>query len=166
LEYLAVVLPRGGRYVVEVKTNGDAAGISFRVVATFAPMPAFELPADPDGSPSMARAVAVGNANQDQLHPDAGDAADWYTLTATEAMTLVIVTRVDDGAEGDLLLEAFVGDELGEAAARSDQDLRGNSGNESLTLDVKAGERVRIRVGSVNDSGGVVAYRVSVGKMP
>ncbi|MEX2181735.1 MAG: hypothetical protein WD771_06810 [Gemmatimonadaceae bacterium] len=165
-EYLAVVVPRAGRYGVEVRTNGQSGGVAFRVVATFAPMPEFAVAADPDGRPGTARAIAVGAAQDDQLDPDAGDLADWYAITATEAMTLIVITRVEDETEGDIVLEAFVNDALDEPAARSDQDLRGNAGNESLTVDVKAGERVLIKVGSLNDSGERFAYRVSLGRMP
>ncbi len=166
LEYLATPIPRAGTYVVEVRVNGSGNGVPFRVVANFVAMTGFEVAADPDGSPRTARALAVGSAQEESLNPDAGDLVDWYVVTATEAMTLILVTRVEDDTQGDIVLEAFLGDDLSESVARSDQDLRGNAGNESLTVDVKAGETVRFKVASLGDSGGALPYRVSLGKMP
>jgi hypothetical protein len=73
---------------------------------------------------------------------------------------------VEDGTRGDLILEAYLGDNMSESVARSDQDLREHAGNESLTVEVRAGERVRFKVASLGDSGGAIAYRLSLGKMP
>lgn len=164
-EYLAVPVPGAGTYGVEVRANGGGA-IPFRVIATFAAMSGFEMPADTDGRPRNARAIAVGAAMEDQLNPDEGDLADWYLVTASEAMTIIFGTRVDEGSEGDLMLDAYIGEDLNNSVAHSDQDLRGNSGNESLTVDLKPGESVRIKVASLSDTGSRVAYRVSVGRMP
>ena len=136
LEYLAVVLPRPGQYGVEIRTNGEDESAAFRIVTAFAPMAAFEVPEDTDGRPGNARVVEVGAVIEDQINADGGDRADWYTVTSKEAMTLIVVTRVEDGTNGDLILEAFVGDDLEDSAARSDQDLRGHAGNESLTVEV------------------------------
>lgn len=164
-EYLAVPIPAAGTYGIEVRVNGGNA-VAFRVIATFAAMSAFEMAPDPDGRPRNARSISAGAAREDQLHPDDGDLADWYVVTATQAMTLVVTTRVEEGTSGDFVLEAFLGEDLNDSVARSDQDLRGSGANESLTVDLKAGETVRIKVGSLSDSGGATPYRISVGSMP
>jgi len=165
-ELLAVVLPEGGEYLVEVRSNGGEMASKFAIGASFVGMPAFERPADPDGRPSKAGAVTIGAAKQDQLHPSQYDMWDWFTFKATEAGTLVIVTRVEDGVEGDLVLEVYLGGSFSEPTTQSDQDLQGTMANESVTLDVKAGDVVHIKVKSLNTTGDALPYRLSVGKVP
>lgn len=165
-ELISVVLSYGGTYLVEVRGNGVETAARFTVGGAFVPMPAFARAPDPDRRPSQGRALTVGAAHQDQLHPGDGDLWDWYTIKATEAMTVVVVTRMDEGVEGDLVLEAYIGTSYSEPTAQSDQDLQGHTGNESLTVDLKAGETVYIKVKSLSDSGGAAPYRLSVGKVP
>jgi hypothetical protein len=129
-------------------------------------MPAFARPADPDRRPGQARPLTVGTAHQDQLHPSNGDLWDWFSIKATEAMTLVVVTRMEEGVEGDLILEAYLGTDFSEPTEDSDQDLQGHTGNESLTLDVKAGDTVLIKVKSLASSGNAAPYRLSIGRVP
>jgi len=165
-ELISVVLFYAGTYFVEVRGNGVETAAKFTIGGGFVSMPAFGRAPDPDRRPSLARALTVGAAHQDQLDPGAGDLWDWYSVKATEAMTLVIVTRMDEGVEGDLVLEAYLGDDYSEPTTQSDQDLQGHTGNESLTIDVKAGDTVHIKVKSLADSGDAAAYRLSVGKVP
>ncbi len=165
-EMLAVVLPRRGNYMVEVAANGGGGAIPFVISAAFASMPAFERPEDPDGRPGNAKALAAGTGLEDQLHLDAGDAVDWYTLRATEAMTLFVMTRVPEGEDHDLVLEAFIGGMYGEAAVRSDQDLQGVVGNETVSVDLKAGDVLHLKVSAHGERGGPMPYRISVTRAP
>ncbi len=165
-ELISVVLYYGGTYFVEVRGNGLETAARFAIGGGFVAMPAFARAPDPDRRPSQARVLAVGAAHQDELNPGAGDLWDWYAVKATEAMTVVVVTRMEEGVEGDLILEAYLGTDYSEPTTQSDQDLQGHTGNESLTIDVKAGETVYIKVKSLSDSGDATPYRLSIGKVP
>ena len=165
-ELISVVLFYAGTYYIEVRGNGVETAAKFTIGGGFVPMPAFARAPDPDRRPSLARPLTVGAAHQDQLNPGAGDLWDWFSVKATEAMTLVIVTRMEEGVEGDLVLEAYLGTDYSEPTTQSDQDLQGHTGNESLTIDVKAGDTVYIKVKSLADSGDEAPYRLSIGKVP
>ncbi len=164
-EVLSVVLTEGGTYLVEVRSHGSSGG-SFTVGGAWVPMPAFARPSDPDGRPSRAGRLSIGATHTDQLHPDEGDQWDWFTINVTERTTLVIMTRTDDGVEGDLALEVYLDNDFSTPAVQSDQDLQGNLGNESVTVDVRAGQPVHVKVRSYSSSGGPVPYRVSVTRVP
>jgi hypothetical protein len=164
-EFGTVVIPRAGKYTVEVRGLSASGPIAFTVGGAFMPMASFESPEDSDGRPASARVVQPGSATEDSVNPDAGDVADWYSVTAETAMTLVIVTRVE-GEGGDLVLEAYSASNMAETVARSDQDLRGNAGNESVTIEMRAGETVKFKVSALNERGGAIAYRVSLGMVP
>jgi hypothetical protein len=165
-ETLSLVLPEAGTYRIEVRALGGDGGGTFTVASGFVTMPGFARPADPDGRPSAARDLAVGASHEDVIHPAEGDQRDWYRIRVAEAGTLVILTRVADDFEGDLMLEAFTDGEFAEAISRSDQDLQDNAGRESLTLEVRAGDVLLVRVASVFSSGDAQPYRISVGRMP
>jgi hypothetical protein len=165
-EMVAVVLPRRGNYIVEVGANGGGGAIPFVISASFASMPAYERPDDPDGRPGNATAIAAGTGHEDRLHPDQGDSVDWYTLTATTAMTLFITTRVPADEDNDLILEAFIGGVFGEAAVRSDQDLQGVVGNETVSVDLKAGDVLHLKVSAHGERGGEMPYRIAVTRAP
>ncbi len=164
-ELLSVVLTEGGTYLVEVRSHGSDGG-SFTVGGAWVAMPAFARPPDPDGRPSRASRLSIGATHTDQLHPDEGDQWDWFTVSVTERTTLVVVTRVDEGVEGDLALEVYLDNDYSTPAVQSDQDLQGNLGNESVTVDVRAGQPLHIKVRSFSSSGGSVPYRVSVTRVP
>lgn len=144
-EMVTVTLGEAGEYRVRVVTQMGSATSSYQLAASWMPFPPFARPADSDGRPGTARAVKVGEAVEDALDGAAGDLADWYALRPATDGTLVVVTRpVGDG--GDLVLEAFLDGEFGQAAARSDQDLQGNSASESVSVNVRAGQTVHVRV--------------------
>lgn len=165
-EILAVMIPRRGDYLVEVSANGGGGAIPFSISSSWAGMPPFERPEDPDGRPGTAKPFEAGQAIEDQLHLDEGDASDWYTLRAPSAMTLFIMTRVPEGAEHDLVLEAFLGGNFTEATVRSDQDLQGVLGNETVSVDLKAGDVLHVKVSALGERGGAMPYRISVTKAP
>lgn len=164
-ELLSVVLTEGGTYLVEVRSHGSEGG-SFTVGGAWVPMPAFARPADPDGRPSRAGRLTIGATHTDALHPDEGDQWDWFTVSVTERTTLVVVTRMDEGVQGDLALEVYLDSDYSTPAVQSDQDLQGNLGNESVTVDVRAGQPMHIKVRSLSSSGDAIPYRVSITRVP
>lgn len=167
LEFLALPVGHADPLVVEVTMLSEEGGNgAFTIAGSFIAEAAFARAADPDRRPSLAKALTVGAASEESVNAGEGDAWDWFKVTATESMTLVIVTRMAEGTEGDLTIEAFTEGNFAEPVANSDQDLQGHTGNESVTVDVKAGQTVHVKVASLFGSGGAAAYRISVGKVP
>ena len=160
-EQLVVALPAKGAYTVRVESRGSGDG-SFTIGASWVQFAELAAAPDPDGRPGGAKALAVGKAVDDSLNVAGGDPRDWFVVTASSAGMLVIVTRGAGGGEGDLELEAFTAGEYGRAAGRSDQDLQGDRKSESITLPVKPGEKLYVRV-SLRSSQGPVPYRISAG---
>jgi hypothetical protein len=163
-ELVSVVVPEAGTYQVRVTVNGGGQG-RFEISGAWMSFPAFELAShDPDRRPGGASVVNVGAPLEDTLNGAEGDERDWFVLTSAQAGTLVVILRRNDG-DADLVLEAFLDGDFAEPAARSDQDLQGNSGNESVTLDVRAGQAVHVRVSSL-DRSPAAAYRLTSSLAP
>ncbi|MBX3468560.1 MAG: hypothetical protein KF878_16935 [Planctomycetes bacterium] len=161
-EFLAVILAEPGTYhvVVELASGGERA--KFSVSGGFAPAPnlATATP-DPDGRPSRATAIAVGKPVEDTL--GGADAWDWFKLQVAEAGTLTILTKAP---EGDLKLEVYREGSYRTPIASSDQDLQDVKGNESVTIEVEAGQTIYVRVATVFSSEEVVPYRLVTGLIP
>jgi hypothetical protein len=75
-----------------------------------------------------------------------------------------VITVVTSAADGDLALEVFNDGAFGEAVNRSDQDLQGVAGNESLTVQASAGQKYYFKVSPVF-SQGRIEYQIRVGVM-
>ena len=86
-------------------------------------------------------------------------------MKANQAGTLVVVTRRVGEGDTDLVLEAFLDGDFAQPAQRSDQDMQGNNANESVTLNVNAGQAVHIKV-SANFSNANTRYRLSSNLVP
>jgi hypothetical protein len=158
-ELLNVRLTEGGTYQLRV-SDFEGNGSTFRVASSFLAFPAFAKAADADGRPSGAKALTVGRPMEDALDPSAGDSRDWFVFTAEKDGTLAIVTRAVGDNEGmDLVLEAYLGGDFIEPAQRSDQDLQEDMSNEAVTIAVRAGQKVHVRVTAQSGSGG--RYRLS-----
>jgi hypothetical protein len=167
LEFLALPVGYAEPLVVEVAMlSEEGGGGKFTIAASFVAEDAFARAPDPDRRPSTAKALTVGAASEETLNADEGDSWDWFKITANEAMTLVIVTRMAEGTEGDLTIATFTDNDFATSVADSDQDLQGHTGNESVTVDVKAGQTVHVKVASLFGSGGASPYRISVGRVP
>ena len=161
-EQFAVTIPRAGEYRVRVERYGDNTA-TFRLGASWVAFPDLEVPPDPDGSPSSASPIRIGQAViRESLNGKMGDYWDWYVYSANQSGTLTVATRAE---EGDLVIEAFEEGDYGEPMERSDQDLQEKGGNEALTLIVSRGQRVYFKV-SAFDEGAEIAYRLQVGFMP
>ena len=158
-EQVLLAIPSAGEYTVEVRCYDESA--SFQLGATFLPSALAAAPDDPDGRPSGAIELAVGASHADAIDPAAGDRADWYRIRADRGGVLTILTRAE--GEGDLRLERYVEPEFGEPEESADEDRDGVMGNESLTLDVEAGDVVVIKVVPSFAGSTAVSYRISSG---
>lgn len=144
-EQLAVTLSEPGEYRVQIRlVSGDAA--KFQVGAGWIAMPGFARASDPDRRPTMATAVEIGQSREDSLDSDAGDAWDWFRVTPKAAGTLTVILRSVNDSSPDLALEVYSAKDFATHIARSDDDLQGNNTNESVSVDVVAGEPVYIKV--------------------
>jgi hypothetical protein len=157
-ELLSATIGEAGTYKVRVRVQGGDSS-TFQIAGAFLAFPPFARPADPDRRPAQARALQVGKPHDDSLDPSAGDTWDWFSFKANAAGALAIITRPLANTEADLVLEVFVDRNFAEAVDRSDQDMQGNSSNESVTINVTAGQMVHIKV--TNNSSGASKYRVS-----
>ncbi|HRP07272.1 MAG TPA: hypothetical protein PLL69_02175 [Gemmatimonadales bacterium] len=153
LEFLAVPVSDEDPLRVEVTAYDDSEGGSFTITASFIASEAFRKAADPDRRPSLAKPLAVGAASEESLDPDGGDGWDWFRITADQAMTVAIVTRMSEGNEGDLTLAVHAENAYDTALADSDQDLQGHTGNESVSVDLKAGQSVYVKVAALFGGG-------------
>lgn len=165
MELLSTTVTEPGNYRVRVRLQGGGDKSTFTIAGSFLTFPAFQRPGDPDRRPGAARAIAVGKPLEDSLDAANGDSWDWYVLKAVEEGTLTVVTRqVGNGDAPDLVLEVYTSGNFGQSQDRSDQDLQGNSASESVTVQVKAGESVHVRV-SGNFSN-AAKYRLSSSLAP
>ena len=158
-EQVLTAIPSAGNYVVKIRCYGEAA--SFQVGGAFLPSKLAVSPDDPDGRPSGAVELAVGANHDDVIDPPAGDRADWYRIPIQKAGVLTVFTRAE--GDGDLRLERYVEPELGEPEEIADDDRDGVMGNESLTVEVKAGDVVLIRVAPSFGGSATATYRISAG---
>ncbi|WP_405284962.1 hypothetical protein V3331_05070 [Gaopeijia maritima] len=162
-EQLLVQIPWGGTYGVVVEQFYSSGAVSFQVGASFLATPLAAADPDPDGKPSGAVALAVDETHDDSIDPAGGDGWDWYAITAETAGVLTILTRAVDDRQGDLRIDVFRADDLREAEEGSDQDQSGVMTNESVTVDVAAGETVYVKVAPSFMADGTVAYRIASG---
>jgi hypothetical protein len=159
-EQLAVTLTEPGNYQVIVRRQGGGSESTFQIAAAWLPFPAFARAAsDPDRRPGQARALKVGQALEDGLDRDGGDAWDWYVFKVAEAGTLVVVTRPVGSETPDIVLEAFTGNSYSQADDRSDQDMQGSSAQESVSINVNTGATVYVKVSTISSQSG--KYRIS-----
>jgi hypothetical protein len=159
-EQAAVVIRAAGDYQVRVSTW--YGGGTFEIVAGWISHPKLGAPSDPDGMPTAAARLEPGKPINDSIDPPSGDAWDWFKVTADSAAVITVVT---EAPEGDLALEVFEGGNFADAINRSDQDMQGVAGNESLTIQAAAGQTYYFKVSPVFSSGDVTAYRIRVGIM-
>lgn len=162
-EQLLVQIPAGGTYGVVVEQFYSSGAVSFQVGASFLASPLAAAEPDPDGKPSGAIALAVDESHDDSINPAEGDGWDWYAITAETAGVLTILTRAVDDVEGDLRIDVFRAGDLREPEEGSDQDQSGVMTNESVAIDVAAGETVYVKVAPSFMVDGTVAYRIASG---
>ena len=158
IEQLMVTITEAGTYRLQIRQQ-DNGPAKFEVGAAWLAFPAFARPPDPDKRPTQARAIEIGKSHEDGLQASAGDLWDWFVITPKAAGTLTVILRPLGESQLDLTLELYEADNLTTPQMRSDQDLQGNTASESVTFDVKAGQKVFVKVtGGSNPAG---KYRIS-----
>ncbi len=159
-EQVVVTIPMAGDYNVKVFAWGDRS--PFDIAAGWISFPALGRDPDPDGLPTDATELVPGTPIEDQIDPSSGDLWDWYKITATNA---VVVTVLTEAPEGDLAIELYNDGEFGDYENRSDQDLGGVNGNESMTVRAQAGQTYYFKIAPAFESGQAIPYRIRVGIM-
>jgi hypothetical protein len=129
----------------------DSGTGKYDLGAAWISMPALARPADADRRPSQAVSLDAGKSHEDSLAAATGDYWDWFSITPTQAGTLTVILRPVPESTVDLVLELFDVD-MSKALVRSDDDLQGNSANESGTIDVKAGQKIFVKVSGAGGS--------------
>jgi hypothetical protein len=132
----AIVLGQPGKYEVRVEPFG-ADTVQFVMGASWLPMDAVAREPDPHGSPEDAIAMEVGKNYEEVIDGSKGDLQAWYRVEAKSDGLLNVATRTESG---DVVLECYKKDEFEFAVERSDQDIGGDSGRESIAVDVKEGD--------------------------
>ena len=117
----------------------------FVLAASWLPFDALERPEDPDSSPATAIDLSIDEWNEDSLTESLGDIADWYRVEAEADGDLIVRTRA---RSGDLIIEVYEEDEYSNPLDSSDQDLNGNTGHESIELEVEEGDVLFFKVTS------------------
>ena len=130
----------------------------FSIGATWLPVVAIEVPPDPDGSPDTATMLVPGTPLEDTLDDAVGDAVDWYIVEATADIVVTVITEGED----DVFLEAYVDGDFSSYTDRSDQDLQGSGGNESVTVRLRTDEKAYFKVMPFSGS---VRYSIRAGVM-
>lgn len=159
-ELLTVTVGQPGTYQVLVEARPGEG--DFQIAGGWIPFPPVAVEPDPDGRPTGASVLEPGPAVENSLHLPGGDHWDWYAvMPKADRMVTVVV----EAPTGDLVLEMF---ETGNAepTIRSDQDLAGVTGNESITAPVASGETRYFRVSSAfANTAEPIPYRIRVGVM-
>ena len=159
-ETISVMLRVPGQYVLRVHARGGP--VQAHVESAWVPAPSVTLPPDPDGKPTSAYVLMPGSSVDDSLDPREGDAVDWYAITSEEGGYVAILV---EAAEGDLALELYVEGSFEDHVERSDQDLQGVSGNESLMASIGPGETVYVKVVPFSTSAGRIEYSIRARSM-
>ncbi len=160
-EQALATITEPGSYRVQVRLlegNGK-----FQLGASWIPFPSRARPSDPDKRPATARVLQIGATHEDSLDTPSGDVWDWFVYTPKTAGTLTVLLRPVVGAETqiDLQLEVFAGDQnLSQPTMRSDQDLQDNPANESVVIEVAAGQKIYAKVSGATGSA-TGKYRIS-----
>jgi hypothetical protein len=144
-EQASVTFTEPGVYRVQVRTV-DGAASKFQIGASWISMPALARPSDPDKRPGQARVLDIGKSHEDSIDTEKGDPWDWFVFAPAQAGTLTIILRPVSKESFDLTLETFTGGDFTKPTASSDQDLQGHSANESISIDVPAGQKVFVKV--------------------
>lgn len=156
-EQLTVAIPRAGTYRAQIGALFGGGGM-FQVGGAWLAYPAGEQAVDADGRPDAARMLMPGQPVMDTLNPSGGDTWDWYSVTAAPG---AVVTVLVEAPNGDFVLESYAGSNFNEPMDRSDQDMNGVAGNESVTVRPE-GNTIYLKVTSYPTSGSL-PYTIRMG---
>ena len=144
-----VALPAAGSYSVLVYPWDEAAGPTVaEVTLGFQPLAALESPADPQGKPLAAAVLEPGVEVGGALGLIPGDRRDWYTLKVERDGPVQLTLRVPAVADADLLLQVFEPGVYWRSIFYADGTDEQIMGNETMTIDGRAGETLYVRVGA------------------
>jgi hypothetical protein len=130
----AIIIGDAGDYQVRIEPlSGDA---DFVLGATWLPTDAVARKPDPQGSPEEAILMGIGKIYNGTIRGAAGDQQDWFRIEAARAGVLNVSTRT---RASDVVLEYYQDGNFAGSMERSDQDLGGDSGHESITINVREG---------------------------
>lgn len=164
-EMVSMLISEPGTYNVRVRVQGTQSS-AFSIGGSWLAFPPFaRASSDPDRRPRQGRSIIVGKAHEDSLNSEAGDSWDWFVMKPAQAGTLAIVTRRLGEGDTDLVLEVYTDNDFTKPADRSDQDLQGNNANESVTVNVTAGQAVHVKVAGTFSRANT-KYRLSSSLIP
>jgi hypothetical protein len=138
--FLAVV-PGGAPGAVEWSTGSAGAG---------------------DGA-EAATVLGLEASRQDRLDDEG---RHWYVITAPEDVTVNFTTRSTGENDGDLVIEAYVNEDFGQFLIRSDSDMEGDSAHESVTVDLRAGDILHVKVAAWGSGDNQWSYQLDVSHAP
>lgn len=130
----AIVIGRAGDYQVRIEPLSGSA--DFVMAASWLPFDAVARPPDPQGSAEESIHMGIGKIYNGLIREALGDRQDWYRVEASRDGVLNVATRT---RSSDVVLEYYQDGNFGSSMERSDQDLGGDGGRESITLHVRAG---------------------------
>lgn len=131
----AIIIGEAGDYQVRIEPLSGAA--DFALAANWLPFEGLARKPDPQGSPDEAILMGIGKIYSGLIRESLGDRADWYRVEAARDGVLNVATRT---RSDDVVLEYYQDGSFGSSMQRSDQDLDGDTGRESITIQVRAGE--------------------------
>ena len=139
-EQAAIIIGGAGDYQVRIEPlAGDAdfvlatSWLPMALVARTLPRPSAP---DPQGSPEDSIHMGIGKIYRGSIHDASGDVQDWFRIEAARNGVLNVSTRT---RSSDVVLEYYQDGNYGSSLERSDQDLHGDTGNESITVSVREG---------------------------
>lgn len=130
----AIVIAEPGDYQVRIEPLSGSA--DFVMAASWLPFESIERRPDPQGSPAESIHMGIGKIYSGLIRESLGDRQDWYRVEAARDGVLNVSTRT---RMSDVVLEYYQDGNLGSSMERSDQDLGGDTGRESITIQVRSG---------------------------
>jgi hypothetical protein len=110
-----------------------------------------------------ATVLGLEASRQDRLDDEG---RHWYVITAPEDVTVNFTTRSTGENDGDLLIEAYVNEDFGQFLIRSDSDMEGDSAHESVTVDLRAGDILHVKVAAWGFGKSQWSYQLDVSHAP
>lgn len=130
----AMIIGEAGDYQVRVEPLSSDA--DFILGATWLPTDAVGRKPDPQGSPEESILMGIGKIYNGFIRGAVGDDQDWFRIVAARDGVLNVATRT---RASDVVLDYYQDGNFTNFTDHSDQDLDGDSGRESITLNVHKG---------------------------
>jgi hypothetical protein len=158
-EGASVRISMAGDYTVEIEEIAGEVS-TFTLMASHTPFAPFHRDAPPPAPRIEAAPLAVNTTVIRTLTEAAADDAEYFVIVPERDGLLTIMTGVPSDAELDLMLEHFAGADFRSEALRSaDDDLGGVLAQEAMTIAVRAGVPVHLRVAVLDGTAGA-RYRL------